>query len=236
MTKHFQRDLDRLNRRVLSLSAVVEEMIDKATQALVERRADVAEQVIATDVEVDEQEVDIENDCLKLLALYQPVASDLRRIVTLVKVNNELEGIADLAVNMSERSLALQTHLAFRVPESMEQMADVAAAMVRNSMDSFVNVDMAAAHQVIASDSHIDDLNVGMIQQLTEVMKQDPNHIEPALHCFSAARHLERIGDHATNIAEDVVYLVDGEIVRHRHGVALLAENQANDETNDIDH
>jgi len=236
MTKHFQRDLDRLNRRVLSLSAVVEEMIDKATQALVERRADFAEQVIATDVEVDEQEVDIENDCLKLLALYQPVASDLRRIVTLVKVNNELEGIADLAVNMSERSLALQAHLAFRVPESMEQMADVAAAMVRNSMDSFVNVDMAAAHQVIASDSHIDDLNVGMIQQLTEFMKQDPNHIDPALHCFSAARHLERIGDHATNIAEDVVYLVDGEIVRHRNGVASLAENQANDETNDIDY
>ncbi|HAY82628.1 MAG TPA: phosphate transport system regulatory protein PhoU [Planctomycetaceae bacterium] len=227
MTKHFQRDLDRLNRRVLSLSAVVEEMIDKATQALVERRADVAEQVIATDVEVDEQEVDIENDCLKLLALYQPVASDLRRIVTLVKVNNELEGIADLAVNMSERSLALQTHLAFRVPESMEQMADVAAAMVRNSMDSFVNVDMAAAHQVIASDSHIDDLNVGMIQQLTEVMKQDPNHIEPALHCFSAARHLERIGDHATNIAEDVVYLVDGEIVRHRHGSCLAGRESS---------
>lgn len=227
MAKHFQRDLDRLNRRVLSLSAVVEEMIDKATQALVERRADVAEQVIATDVEVDEQEVDIENDCLKLLALYQPVASDLRRIVTLVKVNNELEGIADLAVNMSERSLALQTHLAFRVPESMEQMADVAAAMVRNSMDSFVNVDMAAAHQVIASDSHIDDLNVGMIQQLTEVMKQDPNHIEPALHCFSAARHLERIGDHATNIAEDVVYLVDGEIVRHRHGSCLAGRESS---------
>lgn len=229
MTKHFQRDIERLNRQILSLSAVVEEMIDKATQALVERQVDVAEQVIAADSDVDEQEVDIENDCLKLLALYQPVASDLRRVVTVVKVNNDLERIADLAVNVSERSLALQAFPAFAIPEAMEQMANLAAAMVRNAMDAFVRVDADVAHQVIAGDEEIDALNVDVIQQLTDFMKQDASHIEPALHCFSASRHVERIGDHATNIAEDVVYLVDGEIVRHKHGVALHADDQAHE-------
>lgn len=229
MTKHFDRDLQRLNRQILSLSAVVEEMIDKATQALVGRQFAIAEQVIAADSEVDEQEVDIENDCLKLLALYQPVASDLRRIVTVVKVNNDLERIADLACNVSERSLALQDYPAFAVPDSMEQLANLAAAMVRNAMDAFVRVDADAAHQVIADDEQIDALNVAVIQQLTDIMKQDSRHIEPALHCFSASRHLERIGDHATNIAEDVVYLVDGEIVRHKHGVALHADEETDE-------
>ena len=216
MTKHLQGDLTAVYNDILSLSATVEEMIDQAAQALIERRYDLATNVIATDEIVDRREVRIEEECLKILALHQPVAIDLRRIASVIKINNDLERIADLAVNVAERSIALDEFPKFPVPDKMSQMVSLATQMVRGGLDSFVNLDTAEAKRIMTMDDSIDELNVEVIHALQALMQNEPEMVVPALYCFSASRHIERIGDHATNIAEDVIYLVDGDIVRHK--------------------
>ena len=214
---HLQRDIDGIHQRLLQMSGTVERMIDKATRALINRTPELAMEVIRTDDEVNRNEVEIEEECLKILALHQPVAGDLRRISTLIKINASLERIADLACNIAERSQQMQEHLYFPSPEEMEKMVDLATEMVRMSLDAFVRADSAIAAQVIHIDHRLDQLNRIVIDELLGLMKEDASLVEPALHCFSAARHIERIGDQAENIAEDVIYLVDGDIIRHKH-------------------
>ncbi|HUG68422.1 MAG TPA: phosphate signaling complex protein PhoU [Pirellulaceae bacterium] len=216
MTKHLQRDLESVYNDLLSLSAKVEEMIDQAALALIERRHDLAAKVITADEAVDRREVRIEEECLKILALHQPVAIDLRRIASVMKINNDLERIADLAVNIAERSLSLDEFPHFPVPQKMSRMVSLATQMVRDSLDAFVDLDTSAAKRIMSMDDSIDELNVEVIQELQSLMQSQPEMVVPALHCFSASRHIERIGDHATNIAEDVIYLVAGDIVRHK--------------------
>ncbi len=216
MTKHLHRDLEAVYNDVLSLSAMVEEMIDQAALALIERRHDLAAKVIASDEVVDRREVRIEEECLKILALHQPVAIDLRRIACVIKINNDLERIADLAVNIAERSASLDEFFQFPVPQKMSQMVSMVTQMVRGSLDAFVNLDTTEAQRIMAMDDKIDELNVDVIEELQSLMQNEPEMVVPALHCFSASRHIERIGDHATNIAEDVIYLVAGDIVRHK--------------------
>jgi phosphate transport system protein len=216
MSRHLLRDMERIHREVLSLSSVVEEMIDQATLALCERSDSLATSVIESDTEVDQLEVSIEEDCLKMLALHQPVAVDLRRIATVLKVNNDLERIADLAVNIAERAKSINHYPEFPIPDDARVMANMATRMVRGAMDAFVNLDTQQARSVLRMDGDLDHLNVQVIDQLTEIMQQHKHLVPPALHCFSASRHIERIGDHATNIAEDVIYLVEGDIVRHQ--------------------
>jgi phosphate transport system protein len=218
MTKHLQRDLELLHQDILTLSATVEEMIDKAAQSLSERRPDLAQEVIELDNQVDEKEVHIEEECLKILALHQPVAVDLRRIATVLKVNSDLERIADLAVNIAERAKALDEFPTYPLPAKLSRMAGIATQMVRGSLDAFVNLDSVAARRLIQLDQTVDDLNVEIIRELQALMQQHPELVPPALYCFSATRHIERIADHATNIAEDVVYLAEGDIVRHKTG------------------
>lgn len=215
MTKHFYRDMEVLHRDILALSALVEEMIDNAARALRERDPHLAREVAVTDGQVDQREVEIEDFCLKMLALHQPVAVELRRIATVLKANNDLERIADLAVNLAQRAAALAHHPGFDVPDQLQQMVAASTDMVRGALDAFVNLDSTAARQVCQRDDVVDDLNAEIIDELLALMKDHPGSIEPALHCFSAARHVERIADHATNIAEDVIYLVEGDIVRH---------------------
>ena len=217
MSKHLQRDIDGLIKELLTISSMVEEMIDRATLALSERKYDLAEQVISSDEFVDRQEVHLEEECLKMLALPQPVAIDLRRIATVLKVNADLERIADLAVSIANRAKAISEHPAFVVPDRLSPMVVLATQMVRSAMDSFVNLDCTAARRILAMDHQVDQYNCEIIDELQALMQKQPNMIAPALHCFSGVRHLERIADHATNIAEDVIYLVEGEIVRHRH-------------------
>lgn len=217
MTKHLQRDLEAIHHEILSLSAMVEDMIDQASIALFDRRRDMVASIIAADKRVDQQEVRIEEECLKSLALHQPVAIDLRRIATVLKVNNDLERIADLAVNIAERALALDEFPQFPIPGRLKQMISIATQMVRASLDAFVNLEASEARRILTMDDSIDDLNVEVIHELREEMQRQPDLVPPALHCFSASRHIERIGDLATNIAEDVIYLVEGEIVRHQH-------------------
>ena len=216
MTKHLQRDLDSLHQEILSLSATVEEMIDKAATALSERRPDLADEVMQSDNEVDQMEVHIEEECLKILALHQPVAIDLRRIATVLKVNSDLERIADLAVNVAERAKALDEYPTFPLPSKLLRMATMASQMVRGALDAFVSLDAVNALRLIALDETVDELNVEIIGELQALMQANPEQVAPALFCFSATRHIERMADHATNIAEDVVYLVEGDIVRHR--------------------
>lgn len=217
MSKHLQRDMDNIHREVLAMSAIVEEMIDKATLSLSERRIDLTAEVIKTDDLVDQREVKIEEECLKMLALHQPVAIDLRRVATVLKVNNDLERIADLAVNIAERSQNIDEYPDFPVPEMVSHMVALTTQMVRSSLDAFVNLDAAAARRIMMLDDDVDLHNRHVIEELQLLMQTRPELVPPALHCFSAARHIERIADHATNIAEDVIYLVEGDIVRHRN-------------------
>lgn len=217
MSRHLQHDLQEAYHHLLSISGQVEEMIDNAVKSLMERRRDLADQVIGRDREIDSQEVRIEEECLKMLALHQPVAADLRRITTMMKINNDLERIADLACNIAERGYCLAPVPDFPIPEKINQMVAMATGMVHNALDAFVNSDIDLAYQVITRDDAMDQLNVVVIDEITELMSQKREWVASGLHCFSAARHLERIADHATNVSEDVVYMVNGVIVRHRY-------------------
>jgi phosphate transport system protein len=216
MPKHLERDLERLQRDVLTLASEVEEAISKSIRSLQERDAELAHEVIAGDNRIDEDENHVEDECLKMLALHQPVAADLRRIAAVLKINTDLERMADLAVDIAERTLRL-TELPYTpVPEKLQRMTDLTTGMVRQSLDAFLRQDTTAARCVCRLDDEIDRYNDEIIRELIDTMQSAPEMIEPALSLFSATRHLERIADHATNIAEDVIYLVEGEIVRHR--------------------
>ena len=218
MSRHFEKDVDSIHRRLLTLFGVVEQMIDKAVRALCEQKVELAVEVITTDQEVNQAEVEIEEECLKLLALHQPVAVELRRVACVFKINSDIERIADLACNIAERAHCMHQQPYFPIPDELPMMAKQASKMVRMALDSFVEGDVELAKQVIQLDSSVDKANLAVIKELQGLMKQDKELVVPALHCFSASRHLERIADHAENIAEDVIYFVDGEIIRHRHG------------------
>ncbi len=218
MSKHLQRDLENLHRQLLTLFGMVEEMIDGSARALCQQRLDLALSIAENDVKVNELEVRIEEDCLKILALHQPVAADLRRICAVLKINADLERIGDLAKNIAERAQGVHQFPYFPIPDHLAEMVRQATQMVRMAIDAFINSDSALAKQVIVCDAVVDDFNRQIIDELYQLMKSDANLIEPAMHCFSASRHIERIADHAENIAEEVVYLVDGDIVRHKHG------------------
>jgi phosphate transport system protein len=204
-----------VQRRVLSLASAVEQIVEKSIRALFERDAGLARTMIAADTPIDMEENIIEEECLKILALHQPVAVDLRRVAAIVKINSDLERMADLAVNIAERALALAQGPEVPVPATFRQMTDLTNMMVRDSLDAFLKLDIALAKRVCRLDDEVDRYNREIIDHVTTYMKEAPAHVDPGLHLFSAARHLERIADHATNIAEDVVYLAEGRIIRH---------------------
>lgn len=216
MSLHLSQDLTVAHDSLLRLSGSVEEMIGMSVQSLVERRSSLAEEVIRKDDDIDNVEVRIEEECLKMLALHQPVAADLRRITTMLKINNDLERIADLACNIAQRALSIGAFPAFPIPSGIEQMAFLTNSMVRRSLDAFVNQDVQLAYQVIHDDDKVDEKNLEVIEALTSLLMRESDQTAAAFHCFSAARHLEQIADHTVSIAEDVVYMVDGVIVRHR--------------------
>src|SRR5690242_14907390 len=215
MSKHWERDLDNLQHHLMALAASVEEAIFKGTRALQERDAALAGEVVAGDTAIDQEENYIENECLKMLALHQPVAIDLRRIIVALKINTDLERMADLAVNISERALALAEMPGIAVPDKLQRMTDMTISMVRQSLDAFVLLDAEQARRVIRLDDEVDRYNREIITELIGQMQQSAEQVPACMAFFSAVRQLERIADHATNIAEDVVYLIEGEIIRH---------------------
>ncbi len=217
MSKHLKRDLEGLEKRLLFLAGQAEETVRRSMLALLDRRTDLAEHVIEGDSEIDRREVELEEECLKALALHQPVATDLRFIAACLKINSDLERIADLAVNIAERALSLFSRpQSLAVPPRFRDFMDSAARMVRESIDAFVRGDARAARSICMKDDQIDQANREIISELLEKMHLDPSCIDQALELVSVSKNIERIADHATNIAEDVVYLVEGDIIRHR--------------------
>lgn len=216
MSKHFQRDLDHLQQDIFAMASSVEDAIHKAIRALQERELALAYEVISGDQQIDREENLVEEECLKLLALHQPVAVDLRRIVAALKINTDLERMGDLAEDIAERALHLAKLPPINIPAKLQRMTDVTTSMVHQALDSFVQLDSRMARTVCRLDDEVDLLNSDIIEELIQTMRSSADMVEPGLSLFSATRHLERIADHATNIAEDVVYLVEGEIIRHQ--------------------
>jgi phosphate transport system protein len=178
-------------------------------------RSELAQEVSGRDREVDEWDIRIEEECLKILALYHPVANDLRRVAVVMKITAELERVADLAVSIAERSAGIAESGEFPMPSRLSEMTREALSMLHDSIDAFVEQNAGAARKICQRDEHVDNLNNELIEEVVEVMKQRPELVDPGLHLFSVIRHVERVADHATNIAEDVVYLVEGAIIRH---------------------
>lgn len=215
MTKHFFREIERLKRSLLSLSALVEESLFKAVKAVHDRDPVLARQVLDGDEEIDAMEVEVEEDCLKILALHQPVAQDLRFVVAVLKINNDLERIGDLAGNIAWRAKHLSELPAVPLQFNVLEMSTKVKNMLRRALEALVNQDVELAREVCASDDEIDRMNHENYMRAQEEIKKDPSKSEALFSIIYASRNLERIGDHTTNIAEDIIYLVEGEIVRH---------------------
>ncbi|MDA0374860.1 MAG: phosphate signaling complex protein PhoU [Planctomycetota bacterium] len=219
MSVHLHRDLENLKARILDMGAMVETAVNKAITSLIDRRPELASEVLDGDDAIDECEVAIEVECQKILALHQPVASDLRVILTVLKVNNDLERAGDLAANLAERAADLAAKPALKFPAQLEQMAERTRAILRDSLDAFVQQDTRLAREVRERDDEIDELNREVFRAGEEAMRADGGAINRLLQLLSCARQMERIADLATNIAEDVVFLVEGTVIRHRRQV-----------------
>lgn len=216
MTVHLHRDMDELRKELLGMGSLVEEAINKAIHALANRDRAMAREVIETDSSIDMKEVELEEECLKLLALHQPVAVDLRDVITCMKVNNDLERMGDLAVNIAERADYLARHPGLALPGELNRMAEGVRGMVRDSLDSLVRKDTSLAREVLKRDDIIDEHNRNMFDKMTKIMMKHPDQVKQAIAFMSSSRALERVADHATNVAEDVIFMIEGEIIRHR--------------------
>ena len=214
---HFEEELQILKNRLLNMGALVEERVHDATHALIERRLDTAERIITSDQDVNELQIEIDERCLRLLALQQPMASDLRLITAAMKINADLERIGDQAVNIAEQAVRILAHPPLKPMIDLPRMAQIAEKMTRESLDAFVRKDAKLARAILARDDEVDQLKDQVFRVLLTYMMADPGTIERALGLILVSRHLERIADHATNIAEDVIFVVEAKDVRHHH-------------------
>ena len=215
VVRHFQDQLGQLQARLLEMGGLVEENVRVAIKGLVERDHELVERVLTGDEPVNALHIEIDNRCFTLLALHQPMAADLRTIVAAVKINTDLERVGDLAVNIAEATGRSALHLPIKPLIDIPQMAALAQSMLRDALDSFVRRDVVLAQKVLDEDDRLDSLKTQLFRALLTYMLQDPSKIEPALDLILVSRHLERIGDHATNIAEDVIFIVSARDVRH---------------------
>ena len=213
---HLQRDLLALREAILGLGGLVEKALEQASTSLVEKRTDLARQVLEEDERIDQCELAIDDDCLKILALHQPVAGDLRLITASMKINNDLERIGDLAVNIAERALDLANHPPLPVPLRFERMTEATRWMLQSSLNALVSGDADLARKVRIRDDEVDDLNREHFETLIARMRNEPEDVEVCLDYLTSSLNLERVADLATNIAEDVIFLVESEDVRHR--------------------
>jgi phosphate transport system protein len=216
MPKHFHRELEKLKKRILSLGAMVEERVYMATKAIEKEDLNLADKIIKSDYEIDEMEVDVEEECLKILALYQPVAVDLRFITAVIKINNDLERIADEAVNIAQGIKYISKGKKLHSDFDFHSMAEKTESMLKKSLDALVNLDVDLAFKVCLQDDEVDKINAQAHRIVKDAIKEHPDQGEYFINLLLISRHLERIADHATNIAEEVIYLIEGEIIRHR--------------------
>jgi phosphate transport system protein len=215
VTRHFQEELESLQERLLAMGGLAEERVREAVGSLSSRDPGLVEHVLMGDEPINDLHIEVDDRCFKLLALHQPMAADLRTIVAAVKINTDLERVGDLAVNIAEAGKRYLQHPPVKPLIDIPRMADIAQAMLRDSLDAFVRRDVALAEAVIAEDDRLDGLKTQIFRELLTYMLSDPTTIEPALDLILVSRHLERIGDHATNIAEDVIFMVSARDVRH---------------------
>jgi len=217
MQYRLQKEMEKLKKNILTLGALVEQRMQNAVTALNERDIGMAKKIVQGDYEIDHMEVELEEECLKLLALHQPVAIDLRFLIATLKINNDLERIGDLVVNICERVLFVATLPKPTIEFRFREMSESVKKMLKMSLDSLVTMDADLAREVCSMDEEVDAMNRDMYKAVEDTIDQRKNHMEvkQVLHLLSISRHLERIADLATNIAEDVVYMIDGRIIRH---------------------
>ncbi|MCH2175683.1 MAG: phosphate signaling complex protein PhoU [Lentisphaeria bacterium] len=215
LENHLQRELNHLKIRLIELSAEVERSIEQSREALFNYNTEVAREIITHDDLIDRYEVDIEEECLKILALYRPVAADLRVVISILKINNDLERIADLASNIASYVISIDKGGQVVIPDKFTLIYKEVIEMVSAALDALVNADSDLAKEVLGRDSLVDLFNSEIIQELKKRMQNEPDNFDGLMFLISVSRNLERIGDYATNIAEDIFYLVSGDIIRH---------------------
>lgn len=215
MQRHFDDELKSVKDRILRMGALVEDQIANAIKGLVERNSEIARDVIANDHQVNALDVEIDEECLRLIALHQPMARDLRFLTTAMKISTELERMSDLAENVSERSIELNQEPQLKPYIDIPRMAQHAQTMVKEALDSFVNMDSKLARKVCGDDDYMDDINEQIFRELLSFMLEDPKTISRAVRITFISKYLERVADHATNVGELVVYMVEGKIIRH---------------------
>src|SRR4051812_20542044 len=216
--RHFQGELEQTKTRLLEMGGLAEENVQVAVKGLVERDQTLIERVLDGDGPLNNLHIEIDNRCFTLLALYQPMAADLRTIVAAFKINTDLERVGDLAVNIAEAARRYASHAPVKKLIDIPRMAGIAQTMLRDALDAFVRRDMTLAQHVLNEDDRLDSLKTQIFRELLTYMLQDTSPIEPALDLILISRHLERIGDHATNIAEDVIFIISARDVRHHAG------------------
>jgi phosphate transport system protein len=215
MQRHFHEELNLVKQKILKLGSLVEDMVAQAVGSLVDRDSDLAEETIAWDQKVDALELEIDEECIRLLALHQPAAGDLRFITTAMKIITDLERMADQAVNISERAIELSEEAQLKPYIDIPIMSQLSQKMLRDSLDAFVRKDAVLAREVVEADNKVDALKDQVFRELLTFMMEDPRTIPRATRLILVSRYLERIADHATNIAEMVVYLAEGKNIRH---------------------
>ena len=213
--RHFQEELEQLKTRLLEMGGLAEEQVRLAVKALTERDRELVALALNGDEPINKLHIEIDGRCFTLLALHQPMAVDLRAIVAAVKINTDLERVGDLAINIAEAARRYAQHAPVKKLIDIPRMANIAQNMLRDSLDAFVRRDTELAQRVLNEDDKLDDLKTQIFRELLTYMLQDPGTIEGALDLILISRHLERIGDHATNIAEDVIFMVSARDVRH---------------------
>jgi phosphate transport system protein len=212
---HFREELETLQSRLLEMGGLAEERVRAAVQGLVTRDPALFEKVLLGDEPINQLHIEVDNRCFRLLALHQPMATDLRAIVAAVKINTDLERVGDLAVNIAEAGTRYISHPPVKKLIDIPQMGDIAQSMLRDALDAFVKRDTRLAHEVLNEDDRLDSLKTQVFRDLLTFMLKDQGTVEPSLDLILVSRHLERIGDHATNIAEDVIFMVSALDVRH---------------------
>ena len=216
MAKHLEKELDRLKKLIYTLSARVDENLELAVKSFQESDVELAKKVMADDARIDELEIEVEEECLKALALYQPVAIDLRFIIAVMKMNNDLERIGDLAADIAKNGMHINQAPKPKVPLDLHQMSYLAKSIVRKALDALINIDTYLAREVIKDDDEINAMKAEMKAEIVEALKREPEHAESLITLLAITHRLERVGDHASNIAEDVIYMVEADIVRHQ--------------------
>lgn len=214
MSGHLQKQIEKIKKQILALGAIVEDRFQKAIQAVNNEDLELAQKIMDTDFEIDEMEIEVEEECLKILALYQPVATDLRFLVAVIKINNDLERIADYASNIAKRYKTSSDNPGkFKYDYSM--MAQTASNMLKMSLDALVRMDVDMAYEVRDMDKQVNTMRNEAYDAMKEDIKKHPEMVGEIINMYLISRHIERVGDHTTNIAEEVIYLIEGEIIRH---------------------